>query len=122
MAKICIDLDMLLSYLLGEKSVVEKINQYIEKEELSITSLTLAELGLTVEDKETVIKISTLFNVLPFDEKAATKAWELYRIVAEERKPKFRIIYNAAIAIVNDAFFLTKDRMSYADIPGLKLI
>ncbi len=124
MVKIIIDTDYLLSYLLGDKMIVEKVKQYISNEKLYITPFILQNIGLVVEDKDIFYKINNLFRVLPFDEHATLKSIEIYFNLLNDYKEneiQLSIVNNAAIAITNKAFFLTSNKF-YNAIPELKII
>ena len=112
----------MMSYLLGEKTALEKISQYFDKENLCVTALTLADLGVSVDDSELIHRISNMFEVLEFDKRASLIAGEIYRTVSDKTRKNLRNLYNASIAISHDAFFLTKHRADYVEIPGLKLV
>jgi predicted nucleic acid-binding protein len=119
---ICVDFDMMLYYLVGDKSHVDKINMYIKTEEMAITAITLADLAISIEDDDIPRKISANFRILPFDERAALKAREIYLLMQEAGNEKVKIAYNSAIAITNDTFMLVKDKNRYKGVPGLKFI
>jgi len=119
---ICVDFDMMLYYLVGDKSHVDKINMYIRTEEMAITAITLADLAISIEDDDIPRKISANFRILPFDERAALKAKEIYLLMQEAGNEKVKIAYNSAIAITNDTFMLVKDKNRYKGVPGLKFI
>jgi predicted nucleic acid-binding protein len=119
---ICVDFDMMLYYLVGDKSHVDKLNMYIKTEEMAVTALTLADLAISMEDEDLPKKISANFRILPFDERAALKAKEIYLPMQEAGNEKVKIAYNSAIVITNDAFFLVKDKNKYKGVPGLKFV
>ena len=119
---ICVDFDMMLYYLVGDKSHVDKINMYIKTEEMAITAITLADLAISIEDDDIPRKISANFRILPFDERAALKAREIFLLMQEAGNEKVKIAYNSAIAITNDTFMLVKDKNRYKGVPGLKFI
>jgi predicted nucleic acid-binding protein len=113
---------MMLYYLVGDKSHVDKINMYIRTEEMAVTAITLADLAISIEDDDIPRKISENFRILPFDEPAALKAREIFLLMQEAGNEKVKIAYNSAIAITNDAFMLVKDKSKYKGVPGLKFI
>ncbi|MCX6773713.1 MAG: hypothetical protein NTY68_01800 [Candidatus Micrarchaeota archaeon] len=122
MSKICVDFDMLISYLIGEKPIVDKLNLYTKSEELLVTSLTLADISISLDDDLVPHKIVDNFRILPFEEKAALKSKEIYRIMQDNGNDNIKIAYNSAIAIVNSAVMLTRKRERYKGVPELKLI
>jgi predicted nucleic acid-binding protein len=113
---------MLVSYLIGEKPIVDKLNLYTKSEELVVTSLTLADISISLEDDFVPHKIVDNFRILPFDERAALKSKEIYRIMQDNGNDNVKIAYNSAIVIVNSAVMLTRKRERYKGVPELKLI
>jgi predicted nucleic acid-binding protein len=113
---------MMLYYLVGNKAHVEKLNMYIKTEEIAITALTLADLAISMEDEDLPKKISANFRILPFDERAALKAKEIYLLMQEAGNERVKIAYNSAIAITNDAIMLVEDKNKYKGVQGLKFV
>ena len=113
---------MMVAYLIGEKATVDKLNLYTKSEEMAVTSITLADVALSLDDESVPHKIADNFEVLSFDEKAALKSKKIYRIMQENGNDNVKIAYNAAIVINNSAVMLTRDRRRYHGVPDLKLI
>jgi predicted nucleic acid-binding protein len=113
---------MLVAYFIGEKSSVDKLNLYTKSEEMAVTSLTLADISISLDDELIPHKVVDNFTILPFDDRAALKSKDIYRIMQDNGNDNVKIAYNSAIVIVNNAVMLTRDRKRYNGVPELKLI
>ena len=120
--KILVDTDVLIEFLLGNKAAVKKIENYAGKEELHISSLTLAEISYSISDRELLNDVIEAFPLLYFDDRAALKMNQLLSAMEFEKKVPFRFLFNSSVALANDAVMLAKRRDIYSTIPGLRLI
>ncbi len=122
MSKICLDLSFLLAYLSGEESAVRKIRQEY-KEVLYISALTMADLGLILQDATLIDYVREAFEVLAFDERAALLTREVFdEMERAGRKAKERVAMEAAVCMANNAYVLTKKKALYEGISGLRVI
>lgn len=123
MEKICLDTEVVVDFLLGEKATVEKLRNYADREEICINSLSLYYLFRTVRKIETVSAFAHNVTILMLDSDCAAKAAEIAQELAEKgiEKPN-DVILTAAVCIVNHAFLFTKDRKKFDGIRGLKLV
>lgn len=122
MAKIVLDTKALLDYLAGNEATVEKVKQYIGKEELCITALTLFEVTLALRNEELVRNIEESFTVLDITKNTSRLGRSIYLYIEERRKPSMEAALTAAACIENKAYLLPGNRADYIDIPKLKLI
>jgi predicted nucleic acid-binding protein len=120
--KILMDTDILVEFLLGNEITARKIENYAGKDALVISSLTLAEVVYAVNDPNLVVDLVETFPVLEFDDRAALKMVQILSSMEFQRKLPFRFVFNASVALANDAVLLTKKRELYSTIPGLKLV
>lgn len=123
MEKICLDFDIALDFLKGDKGTIEKLNYYADKEEICITSITLMHLLESVSRNDVVNAFAGSITVLPFDKKAAQFANKI-AIDLRERGDGGRMsdsILTAAICMANDALLYYKqDFRSAAKFDGIK--
>ena len=123
MEKICLDTEVTIDFLRGEKATVEKLRNYVDREEICINSLTLFYLYKTIKKHDVVNTFAHNITILPFENDSATKAAEISQELKEKgiEKPN-DIILTASICIVNSAFLFTKDRKRFDGIKGLKIV
>jgi len=122
MEKICLDNSIVLDFLSGETSTVEKIKYYSD-EELCTTSFTIFELMISVNKTEIVNQFIREITILPFNENCSIISSKIYRDLKNKGVYKsMRNIMNASICINNAAFLVTKNRIDYEKIRGLKLV
>jgi predicted nucleic acid-binding protein len=120
---ICADFDMMITYLVGDKASVEKINMYIKTEEMALTAVTLADLAIAIEDEGLPTRLVGSFRILPFDEKAALMARKIFLSMQESGNEKVKTAYNSAIAMSHGAYMLVRDKNKYKGVPpGLKFV
>ena len=122
MVKIFLDTKALLEYLAGKESIVDKVRQYVGKEELCITSITYLEVSLVLRDDMVKEEIGNSFAIVEISKEISDKASEIYDYLEEIRKPNIREVITAASCIVNNAYLIPGERKSYVDVPGIKLI
>lgn len=122
MERICIDFDIILGFLQGEPSSVEKIRYYID-EEICITPFTAYALLRHVNKKEIISQFLSHVTILPFDLRSATLAANIKRYLdSKNMHVNMEHIFNAAICISHGAFLASKNRRAYEGITGLKLV
>lgn len=138
MVRVCLDLDVVVDYLLGDDNAKKKVSIYLESKdaELCISATTLAELAICLRDPSILEEIKELLTILPFNEDAATKARDVYDYLEEtyavrgakhyrEDKLSMSQIYLAATCLAHNALLVTKDkalREKYSRVPGLKIV
>ena len=122
MEKICLDTKVILDFLRGESSIVEKVKYYAD-EELCITTPTVFELLVSVKKPEVVTNFIRNVKTLEFNENSGMIASRIYNELRElgVLKP-VRNVITASICIDNGAFLVTKNRKDYEKIRGLKLV
>ena len=123
MEKICLDTEVTIDFLLGEKTTVEKLRNYIVKEEICINPITLFYLHRAIQKPDVVSNFAANVTVMQLDSQAAAKAAEIEQELREKGIEKTNdIILTAAMCIVNSAFLFTKDRKKFDGIRGLKIV
>lgn len=123
MEKICLDYSAALDFLKGEKTVAEKLNYYINNDEICISALTLAHLLYTVKKQDVIISFANSVTILPIDRKAVVVSSKLRNELAENANEiSHETLMNAAVCIVNDAFLFTRRAADYEKIKGLKRV
>lgn len=123
MERICLDFETTLDFLRGERSTVEKLNYYANREEICISSITLYNLLEAVSRKDVVISFANNVKVLPFDRKAAVMANNISTELKEKGvDPPVETIVIAAICMANDAFLFAKKPADFAGIRDLKKV
>lgn len=122
MRGVCVERDVLLSYLLGDEKTALKIKQISKDTALFITSFTLAEISLISMSKNIASMVAEAFEVLPFDERGALVFRNVYDALEEMGKPDKRAALEASIAIVNNVYLLVKNKEKYSGIESLKLL
>ncbi|MBN2478088.1 type II toxin-antitoxin system VapC family toxin [Candidatus Micrarchaeota archaeon] len=122
MEKICLDSSVILEFLRGEQTTVEKVKYYAD-EEICITSLSLFEITSIIKKVEIVKQFINNVTVLPFNENCGHIASRIYDNLREKNVPvKMNSVLTAATCIDNGAFLFTKSRKDYEKIRGLKLV
>ncbi len=122
MARIILDTRALLEFLSGNEAVVEKVKQYVGKEELCITSLTYFEVSLVVKNEFLKEEIADSFIVLDITKEVAEKAKEIYEYIEEIRKPSIKAVITAAASIIYRGFLIPGNKREYVDMPEIKMI
>jgi predicted nucleic acid-binding protein len=123
MEKICLDTDVVLDFLCGEKSVVEKLKYYTERDQICITSFTLLQLHSAIRKPEVINAFISNVTVLPFDKNCGLIASRLINELKEKGvRLNIESILTAAICIENNALLFTKNRMLFEGIKQLKFV
>ncbi|MDO8553806.1 MAG: PIN domain-containing protein [Candidatus Micrarchaeota archaeon] len=123
MEKICLDTEVTIDFLLGEKVIVEKLRNYVVREEICINPITLFYLYRTIRKPEIVSTFAANITVMQLDSQVAAKAAEIEEELREKNMEKSNdIILMAATCMVNGAFLFTKDRKKFDGIRGLKIV
>ncbi|MEK6906906.1 MAG: type II toxin-antitoxin system VapC family toxin [Nanoarchaeota archaeon] len=128
MIKYCLDSDVIIDFLHGEKAIVEKIKNLLEDSIPFITSITLCELFrgayLTKNPEIEIKKIDTLMdNML-----AATLDRESSKVFGRKNKElsdkgkqtEIPDLMIASICIANDLVLVTRNKKHFENILGLK--
>jgi predicted nucleic acid-binding protein len=124
MDKVCLDFEAALDFLRGEKTTLEKVKWYIDREDVCVTAFTVAHLMEAVRKPEVVNAFANSVNVLPFDKKAVHV---LNRLITEAREREQQLktmdhLVTASICIANEALLLTKSPANYDGVKGLKRV
>lgn len=123
MEKICLDTEVLIDFLRGDRAIVEKLKNYAAREELCITPISLFYLYRTVKKTEVVDAFANAITILPLDAAGSIKASEISQELAEKGMDKtMDVVLTSAVCIVNHSFLFTKDRKKFDGIRGLKLV
>ena len=122
MEKICLDFDIALDFLRGDKATIEKLKYYADREDICITSITLMHLLETVSKSDVVNAFAGSVTILPFDKKAAQFANKIALDLRERGDGRMTdSTLTAAICMANDAFLYSKsDSRSVAKFDGIK--
>jgi tRNA(fMet)-specific endonuclease VapC len=109
---VCLDTNVIIDFLNGEKKIIELINSYAQREIISITAITEYEL-LKHKDKikrEIAEGVINSMQVYPFDRKSAAEAARVFEILTSIGKMiKQNDILIAGIAIANNELLITRD-------------
>lgn len=123
MEKICLDIDVVLDFLRGDKVTMEKIKYYSDKEEICITPHTLLYLLIGVRKPAAIQPFLNSISVLEFDRKAATLS---AKIIEENRERGKSMgmdeLMTAATCLSTGSFLFTKNRKEFEHIKNLKLV
>jgi predicted nucleic acid-binding protein len=123
MEKICLDLEVILDFLRGDKLIVEKIRNYSDREEICITSHTLFYLLIGVRKPDSILPFVNSISVLEFDRKAAALAAKLIHDNRERGKSMgMDELITASICLSTGSFLFTKNRKEFEHIKNLKLV
>lgn len=122
MEKVCLDTEVIIDFLRGEKITVEKIKYYAE-EELCATTPTLFELLTSIRKPEVINQFVKNITPLEFNENCSIIAARICNDLRDigVYRP-IRNIINASVCIDNGAFLVTKNAKDYDKIRGLKLV
>lgn len=117
------NIEVVIDFLCGDKTTVEKLRYYADKEELCISSSTLMLLLLGVKKTESIRQFTNNVNILPFDKSAATVSAK----IAEECKEKgvvmdWKDLITASTCLSNRAFLFTRNRKDFEHVKNLKLV
>lgn len=119
---IIVDTDFLVDYITNKQAAVKKLELYIGREKLYITDLVLAELTYVIPSPDVIASIIDAFEVLTFDESAALEMANILKEFQLEEPPIFRVLYNSSIALSKSLAILTKNRLAYSKIRGVKIL
>lgn len=123
MERICLDSDVALEFLRGDRATVEKLQHYANREEICIHPLTAVELGSSIRKKDVMDNLLHTITILPIDKKTAQVTIQLLQDLRERGfRPSLFAVYTAAICLAHNAFLFTKDRSKFEGIKGLKLV
>jgi predicted nucleic acid-binding protein len=118
MARICIDTDFLLAFLLGNENEVRKLQFYLY-EELAISAITALELRCIVENVDVVNALLHQVTVLPITEKVANIAANL---MLEHKTLSLPDALVASTCLHYNAFLLTTRRNVFDGVRGLRFV
>ena len=123
MERICLDSDVALDFLKGERSIVEKLQYYANREEVCIDALTAVELATIVKKSRVIDEFFNSVTILPFDRKSAQLTMRMINDLKETgHRPSMSSLHTASICMANNAFLFTKDRSKFEGIKGLRLV
>ncbi len=123
MEKICLDNDVVLDFLCGDKATVEKLRYYASNEQLCINAITSMELSTTIKKREVLEEFLRNISILPFDREATKIATKILNETMEKGiVPHFSTVLTASVCIANSAFLFTNNRSRFEGIKGLRLV
>ncbi len=123
MEKICLETEVILDFLCGEKSVVEKLRYYTERDQICITPFTLIQLNAAIKKAEVIHAFISNVTVLQFDKNCALIASRIINELKEKgARPNLESILTAALCIENSALLFTKNRAPFEGIKSLKFV
>ena len=123
MEKLCLELDVVIDFLRGEKATVEKIKYYMNKEEICITPNTLTYLLIGLHKSEALKPFINSITVLEFDRDAATRAARIIEDnYARGKAMDTDEVMTAAACLTHGAFLFTKNRKKFEHLKDLKLV
>ncbi|MAE13843.1 PIN domain nuclease [Candidatus Woesearchaeota archaeon] len=129
-SKICLDTDVVVNFLRGNKQEAEFIRSKEESADLAITYITLFELYYgaykSSKKKDNVEAISNFLNrikILNFTEESTRKAGELLaKLEKEGNIIEFRDLLIGTIALVDNYSMKTGNIKHFSKIDGLKIL
>ena len=123
MEKICLDTGFCLDFLRGDKSTVEKLKYYADREEICISDLTVMQLLASLKKTGVLSDFLNNITVISMNRKAANLS---LRLIHEQKDkgvdPDIESTMLAAVCMTNHAFLITKERAKFEGIRGLKLV
>ncbi len=123
MEKICLETEVILDFLCGEKTVVEKLRYYTEKDQICITPLTLVQLNAAIKKLEVLNAFISNVTILQFDKNCGLIASQIINELKEKgTKANIESIITAAVCIENRALLFTKNRTAFEGIRSLKFV
>ncbi|RME79954.1 MAG: hypothetical protein D6769_00815 [Methanobacteriota archaeon] len=124
MVRVCLDIDILLDFLMGDEKAEEKLSIYLNRKdaELCVASTTLSELYVAVRNPSIVDELADHVVILPITEEVAQKVRDVFDYMDEYEKVKMSHVYVASACLAHEAVLLTKNRQRYSNIPGLKVL
>ena len=122
--QLVIDTDIIIDYLRRRTDVLRTVRLHFP---CAITAITLYELkavGMRSERQEKLIAILLeLMEVLPFDQRSAEQAAEIWRSLARKGELiGLADILIAGICLANELPLLTRNPDHYRRVPGLKVL
>lgn len=118
--KICLDTDICIEIIKGNKDFLDLISQ---NKEVYTTSITIFELLLRKTNTEKVESFLQDINILDFDIVCAKVASNIYKNLEKSGNLiEFRDIFIAAMATFNDCTLATLNKKHFSRIKGLKLL
>ena len=123
MERICLETEVILDFLCGEKSAVEKIRYYTDRDQICITPFTLVQLNTVIKKPEVLNAFVSNVTILPFDKNSGLIASRLLNELREKgTKVNIESLLTAAICIENSALLFTKNRALFDGIKSLKFV
>jgi tRNA(fMet)-specific endonuclease VapC len=108
----CLDTNVIIEYMKGNKKIIDLVNSYALKEEISSTTITEYELW-KYYDQRKIKQISILESIkmYSFDRPAAKKAAEIFNLLKEKGKLiNENDMLIAAMALANRETLITRDK------------
>lgn len=115
MEKICLDTEAVIDLLRGEKTVVEKLAYYANREEMCITTLTSFQLSAAIKKPDVVHAFLNNVTILPLDTKAALLASRLLGEMGNPKKLNVEGLLIASVCISTGSFLFTTNRQKYEE-------
>lgn len=123
MEKICIETEVVLDFLCGEKTAVEKLRYYTERDQICITPFTLVQLTAAIKKPEVLNALIYNVTILPFDKNCGLIASRIVNELKEKgTRANVESIFIAAICIENNALLFTKNRALFDGVKQLKFV
>ncbi len=120
--KICVDTDVVISLLKGDKKTHEMIDK-LEGYDLCITSVTFFELSLRKYNLDQIEYFASKVQIIEFDEESAREASFLHKELKRTgRLMEVRDIFIAAICISKYYDLATFNKKHFQNIKNLKLL
>lgn len=123
MEKICLETEVVLEFLCGEKTTVNKLRYYTDRDQICITPFTLVQLNTAIKKPEVLNAFISSITILPFDKNCGIVA---ARLIDELKEKGGRVnidsVITAAICIENRALLFTKNRSVFEGIKSLKFV
>lgn len=126
--EICLDTDILIDFLRGERKIVDTIKTLEEEHELLTTSINIFELYYgahkTGKDKNVraVDELTGRLEILKLTEQSAKISGKILAELESEGKViDFRDVLIAGIVMENDVTLFTRNKKHFQRVKGLKL-
>jgi tRNA(fMet)-specific endonuclease VapC len=109
---VCLDTNVIIDFISGDKKIIELVNSYALKEAISITAITEYEL-LKHKDRikrEIAEGVVNSMQILPFNRASAAEAARLFEKLSSAGKMiNENDILIAGIAMANNELLITRD-------------